>query len=634
MNDLVHKNKNKHRGQKENTKKRRARLFMFKLTTILLFLIVVSFVIDSFIINNNKIQRNVYLGEYLFSGLEKEDFLSKISLLNEIISKKEIILEISQTTSILKANQIGFSLENKDFIWDTLYAIGREESIKERFFSWVQSFYKKTYISYSHLIHEEAYNKYVQEFERDARLQKVFEGSVEIKGFDIIKRVPQNGKKIDKEKLLFLLIPAFLDRNTETFIKVPLLINKFKRDPLIIELFYQKIQKMTEQTLILSNTKFEDLTVVLSIKDIIDILNISITNNPKIEPSVSIDDIKLAEKLIVLKAKDAEFLVNADYSVTIIPGKNGAQVNLEKTKNNIMTEMLKDKKGIVHIAIDDLFIPEFSNIDANRLGVYHVVSEFTTHYNCCVARAENIQNIARMLDNLIIEPGESLNINTFIGERTKEKGFKEAGSILKGQMVESIGGGISQFITTLHNALYWGAYEIVKHKPHSIYFSRYPHGIDATINWPYVDYIFKNDTKHAIVIDTEFTDTSITIRILGDNDGRIISGDHYRWNTPMKVIQEGGKKSRRVVSKVSNAYDFRNPVVHYVSDKSIKKGSPAVLIKTGKKGWKTLVDRKIYIGEELYKQDLWPVYYESGKETIYALSPCDNPSEENKPPYC
>ena len=38
----------------------------------------------------------------------------------------------------------------------------------------------------------------------------------------------------------------------------------------------------------------------------------------------------------------------------------------------------------------------------------------------------------------------------------------------------------------------------------------------------------------------------------------------------------------------------------------------------------------MYIGDELYRQNIWPVYYESGKETIYMVHPCDNPNEKNK----
>ncbi len=619
----------------KKVKKRKRKSFLFlKLGIFFIFLLLTFFVVDSFFLSAGKIQRSVHFLERNISHYNRDEFSQYLTSLEEQQADKKITIQIKGSTFIVSPRDLGISFHDS-LLWDKAYRVGRDENFVKRFFFWISSFFTEYHLPYQQAISLETIQKNLSAWEREAQLQEVSNGSVSINGMEVITVPPHDGEKIDEESFLQEIERLlFEDTDREELSITPKIIKKSSTRKLEeLRTFSLLVQRLIDQPIELSNDKFEDINLTLNPQDLVDIINIANPKNGTDPLKFSIDDLKFAEKLKVLQARDAKFIINDDYSVTILPGRNGADVNLEKTKENLIRELLKDNRGTVHIAIDDIIIPNFSRVDANRLGVNHVVSEFTTHHPCCATRVENIHRIADLLDNKIIKPGEIFNVNTFLGERTKEKGFKEAGSIMKGKMVTSVGGGISQFITTLHNALYWGGYEIVKHKPHSIYFSRYPHGIDATINWPDVDYIFRNDTEYAMVIDTEYTDTSITVRILGNNDGRIIKGDHQRWATPMQILQEGGDKARRVVSEVKPPFDFHPPVKQYVSDEKMPRYK-SILIKKGKDGWKTLVTRKIFVGDELYRHDVWPVFYDSGKPDLYKIHPCDNPQEENKPQNC
>jgi vancomycin resistance protein YoaR len=88
-----------------------------------------------------------------------------------------------------------------------------------------------------------------------------------------------------------------------------------------------------------------------------------------------------------------------------------------------------------------------------------------------------------------------------------------APAIDRGEFVQDIGGGVSQFATTMYNAAFLGGYEIVEHKPHSQYISRYPEGREATLDYPNVDLKFRNSSPHGLYIDTSYTGTSITVSI-------------------------------------------------------------------------------------------------------------------------
>jgi vancomycin resistance protein YoaR len=83
--------------------------------------------------------------------------------------------------------------------------------------------------------------------------------------------------------------------------------------------------------------------------------------------------------------------------------------------------------------------------------------------------------------------------------------------ILGGKIVNAVGGGISQFTTTLFNASYYAGLEDVFHKPHSYYISRYPSVIESTIYYPTLDMKFRNNTPYGVLIDTKTSSDSVTV---------------------------------------------------------------------------------------------------------------------------
>jgi putative cell wall-binding protein len=164
------------------------------------------------------------------------------------------------------------------------------------------------------------------------------------------------------------------------------------------------------------------------------------------------------------------------------------------------------------------------------------VSTFTTSYTPGQARNTNIQHIADATDGAIVAPGETFSLNAHVGQRTVEKGYVAAPAIINGKIYccdspVNIGGGTSQFATTLYNAVFFGGYEDVYHRPHSIYFSRYPMGREATLGWTSPDVKFRNDTPTPVMIDTSYTSNSLTVDFWGWNEGRIITAGVSGWAT-------------------------------------------------------------------------------------------------------
>ncbi|MEX2134794.1 MAG: VanW family protein [Acidimicrobiia bacterium] len=139
------------------------------------------------------------------------------------------------------------------------------------------------------------------------------------------------------------------------------------------------------------------------------------------------------------------------------------------------------------------------------------VSTFTTPHSCCENRVVNIQRMADIVRGYYLVPGQIISLNDHVGPRTAEKGFVPAGAIRSGHLVPEIGGGVSQFATTIFNAAYFAGLDFIQYQAHSLYFSRYPFGREATISSPAPDLVFENTTDYPVLIWTSYTPSSITV---------------------------------------------------------------------------------------------------------------------------
>jgi vancomycin resistance protein YoaR len=169
--------------------------------------------------------------------------------------------------------------------------------------------------------------------------------------------------------------------------------------------------------------------------------------------------------------------------------------------------------------------PQLSTEAAEHAGIASLMGSYTTRHACCQPRVDNIHHIADLLDGVLVNPGETFSVNQLVGPRTIKNGFRPAPSIEDGDMVDTVGGGVSQFATTLFNALFYGGYDILERQPHSYWFTRYPMGYDATLSYPHPDIVFKNDTEAGALIKTSYTDTTITVKVYGNNGGRRVRAE-------------------------------------------------------------------------------------------------------------
>lgn len=138
----------------------------------------------------------------------------------------------------------------------------------------------------------------------------------------------------------------------------------------------------------------------------------------------------------------------------------------------------------------------------------------------------NITVPADRLNGLKVAPGGTVNFIAEAGPFTNPP-YKNGGALRNGQIRHDIlGGGMCSAVTTLFNAAVRAGLTIVERHAHSLYISRYPVGLDATV-WGTKtrgqNLVFVNDTGHPIVIVGSHTRRSVTFEVWGTNDGRTIN---------------------------------------------------------------------------------------------------------------
>jgi vancomycin resistance protein YoaR len=306
-------------------------------------------------------------------------------------------------------------------------------------------------------------------------------------------------------------------------------------------------------------------------------------------------------------ARDARLVIEDDDTVRIIPSIPPQQPDLEPLAAQV-ADAVSSVTRVGPLAYEPTGEAQVTTADIEALGIREKISEFTTFHNCCENRVINIQTIADAVDGAMVMPGETFSLNDHVGQRTTAKGYVRAGAIIGGvvQCCDSpinIGGGTSQFTTTLYNAVFYGGLEDVYHFPHTIFFSRYPEGIEATIGFPSPDLVFRNNTQSVLLIRTEYTPTSITVKFFGDNGG----------------LEVEAEKSGR--------YNYTGPITTYekVKDPDLCGGRDGTtrIKERGSGGWTIDVYRHITYPEGHYTKpeggtetEKWVVRYQGGFKVI------------------
>ncbi|MDQ3900555.1 MAG: VanW family protein, partial [Actinomycetota bacterium] len=166
-------------------------------------------------------------------------------------------------------------------------------------------------------------------------------------------------------------------------------------------------------------------------------------------------------------AKNAEILIQGGAPV-VLPSVEGRGIDWAASLLPLL-DVLHHSGAQRTLAASYITLPPtLSTEQANALGITTQVSTFTTG-GFAADSGENIRRVAEQVNGAIVRPGETFSLNGYTGPRTAATGYVDAGIIDHGRPSRGIGGGISQFATTLYNATYFAGMTDVEHKEHSYY---------------------------------------------------------------------------------------------------------------------------------------------------------------------
>ena len=152
---------------------------------------------------------------------------------------------------------------------------------------------------------------------------------------------------------------------------------------------------------------------------------------------------------------------------------------------------------------------------AELMNSFRKISSYTTSTTSNSNRNTNVSLSAQAINGTTVMPGEIFSFNAATGQRTEEKGYKAAAAISGGQSVDEIGGGVCQTSSTLFNAVARANLEIIERSPHAWPSNYVEKGMDATVNWPNLDFKFRNNTDWPIFIVSYYSKQKVTVEIYG-----------------------------------------------------------------------------------------------------------------------
>lgn len=192
----------------------------------------------------------------------------------------------------------------------------------------------------------------------------------------------------------------------------------------------------------------------------------------------------------------------------------------------------------------------------------------TTYYTWSTEnRISNIEKVAEKLNGHIMMPGEVFSYNEYVGQRTAEAGFLEAGAYDNGEVVQEIGGGICQVSSTLYCAIMFAQLETVERTNHYFKVDYLDYGLDATVSWPSPDFKFKNSRDYPvkIVAYCNDEDKSLTIEIWGTD----VDGSYVEMRTTKLVVYDSVYVNTAVgygVSAYRMVYDAEGNFLYEVEE--------------------------------------------------------------------
>lgn len=237
---------------------------------------------------------------------------------------------------------------------------------------------------------------------------------------------------------------------------------------------------------------------------------------------------------------DARFIFNDETRQLDLlqPAVIGRALNVDGTLQAV-NEKLSQGEHNIALALDYTQPAVPSEATAQQLGVVELVAEQTSYfYGSSAARIQNIQTAAARFHGVLVPPGAVFSMAEVLGDVSLDNGYAEALIIYGNRTIQGVGGGVCQVSTTLFRTVFFAGFPVVERHPHAYRVGYYElnaanqvnsrlAGLDATVFVPVVDFKFKNDTDHWLLMETYTNPAARTLtwKFYSTPDGRSVDWD-------------------------------------------------------------------------------------------------------------
>lgn len=449
---------------------------------------------------------------------------TELGQLEQRLRKAKLSVELAGHVFELPPERVGFRLDVERTARAALNP-GTSLTASGRVLSWFTRWTSPRTLDAVVTIDVARLGQVLEEWERAALPDRPFQGGLRVSGDHFVVDAPRAGTRIDRAAAQAAISEA-LGRERNGSVKLRTERFAPTLDRATWQAALKRAEALTSAPVELANDEFR-ASLRLSVATLRGLLRVSVEPGKPERLVFALEEALLEPELLALQKsigqepRDAQFFIDEHDQVSIVPSRSGARLELGQVAHAVLEAAESPSRtGALPVRIDRA--PAFRTEDAAALHIDKLVSTFTTFHPCCQPRVQNIHRIADLLNGVLVRPGQTLSLNAVVGERTQKNGFVPAPSIQDGEMVDTVGGGVSQFATTFFNAVFYGGYDIIERQSHTYWFSRYPMGHEATLSWPKPDLIFRNDTDAGVLIKTAYTEKSVTVKLFGNNGGRVV----------------------------------------------------------------------------------------------------------------
>ncbi len=598
-----------------------------KTASAILLIGVVAFFLFAYvltrIVSTGEVMGRIEVADVDLGGLDRDMALGTMVDVEDRFASRTAIFSIEGSTVQLPPPEVGLDIDEQSVV-DTAMAVGRTGNPFGEFFWWLTHIFAKHTIPMAGSVQPELLELTLLDWETNVIDEPIVPGGIILKDRKPRPVYPETGTGIKRaqasDEILRVLLATQPQVGTlETEVIQPALTDEHVDEALAIA------QELLSAPVIMTDN---GTTLTVDSGELRKaFFSKTITEAPArielgFDPDVIDEFLNPIRSDFETQPVNAEFRIDGD-AISILPGSNGTEIDSQETANRLyVAGTSPSREGILPLV--DGAAPDVTTEYLESLNVNHLVSQFTTYHECCAARVTNIHQIADDVDMTLVLPGETFSLNDHVGERTEEGGYVPAGTIVAGEIEDTVGGGVSQFTTTIYNAVFWGGYEDVEHKAHSYYFDRYPEGVEATLNWRTPDLKFRNNRDHAVLIDTRYSDTSITVRFFGANDGRTLKGEQSSGSSKVWVDKSGGASARHVKGSVSDPFAVTEPGEPKYEANPDLDPETVIEVQSAKEGWSVTVVRRILVDEVEVEHHEWVVRY-APRFAVFEVHPCMMP---------